>query len=247
QGLVAGINAALKSQGKDGLHLRREESYIGVLIDDLITHGVDEPYRMFTSRSENRLALRYDTADARLSPIGHEIGLVGDHEWERFNQRQDRLSLVRMALETTRFKRTDATYAALRERAQGFLGDLGDSITLSLLAQRPGVDHDLIWNLLPSGVKRAASMRDLETALADTIYSGYLKSQNSVQNRLHQHDGLRISADLSFRVIDGLSHEMVERLERARPETFGQARRIPGLTHGALATLLVRLSIRRAA
>jgi tRNA uridine 5-carboxymethylaminomethyl modification enzyme len=244
QGLIAGINAALFVRGESLFRLRREESYIGVLIDDLITNGVDEPYRMFTSRSENRLALRYDTADARLAPYGRRLGLVGDEDWERFNRRRERLARLRAVVEGTRFKRSDPTYAQLSQR----LGqNLGDSITLAQLAQRPGVQPDLIYDLLPQEVRTQTSLSDLETVLADIIYSGYIEAQRATNERINQHDYIPIPANFNYRAISGLSREMVERLERARPETFGQARRIPGITHGALATLLVHLKLKRAA
>src|SRR4029453_3621231 len=113
QGLVAGINAAALVKGGPPFRLRREESYIGVLIDDLIKQGVDEPYRIFTSRAEYRLALRHYNADARPEPYGHGLGLVGDTDWERFNQRRDRIARLRTALEGTRLKRSDAAYASL--------------------------------------------------------------------------------------------------------------------------------------
>ncbi|MBA3242813.1 MAG: tRNA uridine-5-carboxymethylaminomethyl(34) synthesis enzyme MnmG, partial [Acidobacteria bacterium] len=113
QGFMAGVNAALLVQGRDGFRLRREESYIGVLVDDLIKHGVDEPYRMFTSRAEHRLSLRHDTADTRLSTFGRKLGLVGDLTWERFNQRRERLAKLSVLLEETRFKRSDSQYYEL--------------------------------------------------------------------------------------------------------------------------------------
>lgn len=240
QGLLAGINAALSVQGREPLRLRREESYIGVLIDDLITHGVDEPYRIFTSRAEYRLALRYDTADARLTPQGRELGLVGDSDWERFNQRRDRLARLRSALESTRFKRSDAAYSSLSR----LLGtDLGDSVTLAQLALRPNMRPELLEQLLPVDVREVSNLSDLQSSLADLLYSGYLESQRATLDRLYQHDNLRVPLDFDFRSISGLSHEMVERLERARPNTFGQARRIHGLTPAALSTLLVQLSL----
>ncbi len=245
QGLVAGVNAALTVQGRKPLRLRRDEAYIGVLIDDLITHGVDEPYRIFTSRAEYRLALRHDTADARLSPIGRELGLVGDSCWERFNGRQDRLNQVRTALELTRIKRTDAAYTAI-SRTLG-IEDLGDSITLANLAQRPGITPAMIQGLLPTEIGKVASLTEVESALADSLYSGYLESQKSVFNRIHHNDSLDIPENFDFRVIGGLSHEMIERLERARPQSFGQARQIPGLTPVVLSTLLVALNTPRAA
>lgn len=240
QGLVAGINAALHVQRREEFRLQREESYIGVLIDDLIKQGVDEPYRIFTSRAEYRLALRYDNADARLAPYGRELNLVGDSDWERFNHRQDRLARLRAALDGTRLKRSDAAYNSL---CRMLSMDLGDSITLSQLAQRPNVSPELIHKLLPYGL-RDTNLSELESVLADSLYSGYIAGQQSTFNRLHHHDGLRVPHNIDFREIGSLSHEMIERLERARPQTFGQARRIPGLTPAALSTLLVHLNLR---
>ncbi|HEX8776273.1 MAG TPA: tRNA uridine-5-carboxymethylaminomethyl(34) synthesis enzyme MnmG [Pyrinomonadaceae bacterium] len=240
QGLIAGINAALSVQGREGFRLSREESYIGVLIDDLITQGVDEPYRIFTSRAEYRLALRHDNADARLAPYGKEIGLVGDTDWERFNRKRDRLARLHAALEGIRLKRSDVTYSSL-SRTLGC--DLGDSVTLAQLAQRPNVSPSLIQQLLPADVRADTSLRDLESALADSLYKGYIEAQRATFDRLHQHDGLIIPKTFDFHSIGGLSHEMVERLERTRPNTFGQARRIPGLTPVAISALLVQLNL----
>ena len=244
QGFIAGINAAFYTQGREGFRLSREESYIGVLIDDLIKQGVDEPYRIFTSRAEFRLALRHDNADDRLSPVGREIGLVGDSDWDRFNQRRDRLARLRLTLESTRFKRSDPAYTAL---CHALSTDLGDSISLAQLAQRPNVRPDLITSLLPSDISNGLKKADLESALADILYSGYIENQRSVLNRLHQHDMLSIPLNFDYRAISGLSHEMVERFERARPRTFGQARRIKGLTPAALSTLLVQLNLHKSA
>ncbi|MCA1566920.1 MAG: tRNA uridine-5-carboxymethylaminomethyl(34) synthesis enzyme MnmG [Acidobacteria bacterium] len=243
QGLLAGINAALYIQKREGFRLKRDESYIGVLMDDLITHGVDEPYRMFTSRAEHRLALRYDTADARLTPYGKNLGLVGDTLWEAFNARRQRLAHLRNALETTRFKRTDTTY---RELAQ-ILGDLGDSVTLAQLSQRQNVSHETICSLLPFSLREQISHSELETALADLLYCGYIQSQRDSFERIFHSDGLRLPVSFNFHTVSGLSHEMVERLERASPRTFGEARRVPGMTPAALSTLLVRLKLQQAA
>nr|MDQ3819374.1 FAD-dependent oxidoreductase [Acidobacteriota bacterium] len=244
QGLIAGINAALSIQGREPLRLRREESYIGVLIDDLITQGVDEPYRVFTSRAEFRLALRHDNADARLEPYGREVGLVGDSDWERFNIRQDRLARLRGALEGIRLKRSDAAYASL-SRTLG--ADLGDSFTLAHLAQRPNVSPELIKELLPSELRAETSLSELESALADLLYSGYIEAQRAAFERLNQHDNLRVPAGFDYRAISGLSHEMVERLNRSRPQTFGQIRRIPGLTPAAISTLFIHLNLQKQA
>jgi tRNA uridine 5-carboxymethylaminomethyl modification enzyme len=242
QGLIAGINAALSLQGRESMRLSRKDSYIGVLIEDLIRDGVDEPYRIFTSRAEYRLALRIDTADSRLMPIGRGLGLIGDTDWESFNLRQQRVSRIRAALETTIYRRTDPVYRDLASR----LGDLGDRISLLQLSQRQNVDLDLIESLLPAAL-RSDGRRELETALADALYTRYLGTQKATHERLYSSDGLRIPKEFNFRRVSGLSHEMVERLERARPQTFGEARRIPGLTPAALANLLVSVKMEKAA
>ena len=242
QGLIAGINAALFVTGRESFRLRREESYIGVLVDDLISQGVDEPYRIFTSRAEYRLALRYDNADARLEKYGRELGLVGDSDWERFNARQDRLARLRTALDNHRLRRSDAAYAAVSSL---FNIDLGDQISLAQLAKRPGVNSELIRSLLPSDVKDLANEVDLNSALADSLYAGYLSSHEATLGRIYQHDGLRIPNDTVFASISGLSNEVVERLNRARPLTFGDARRLPGLTPASLSTLLVHLTLQQ--
>ena len=239
QGLMAGINAALFVQGRSPFRLHRKEAYTGVLIEDLITQGVDEPYRIFTSRAEYRLALRYDNADERLEKYGRDLGLVGDSDWDRFNARQDRLAELRQALENTRFRRSEPKYAALQAQLQT---DLGDVISLAQLAKRPGVTPDFVCRLLPVSAQARLRAADLETALADNLYEGYLRSQETAIERLYQHDALRIPSQIGFRALSGLSNEIVERLERVRPSTFGEARRIPGMTPGSLSTLLVHLS-----
>jgi tRNA uridine 5-carboxymethylaminomethyl modification enzyme len=239
QGLVAGINAARLIQGHDSFRLRREESYIGVLVEDLITQGVDEPYRMFTSRAEYRLALRHDNADDRLSKYGREVGLLGDVDWERYITRKARLEELKDALESTRLKRADPQYAAVSALLES---DLGDAISLAQLAKRPGATTELVSSLLPPHLQQGPDDPDLRSALADLLYAGYLDSHNLTVSRLYQHDGLRIPHDTPFASISGLSNEIVERLDRAKPLTFGAARRLPGLTPGALSTLLVFLS-----
>lgn len=239
QGLLAGVNAARMTQGRSPFVLRREESYMGVLVDDLITQGVDEPYRIFTSRAEYRLALRHDNADERLSKYGREIGLVGDSAWERFNQRRDRIARIKHVLETTRIRRSDPAFPALTGKTP--LNPL-ESISLADLAKRPGIKSDVILRLLPTRIRVDVRRDELEFALADNLYSGYIKAQESTIHRLHAHDSLPIPDNINFGQLNGLSHEMAERLERAKPVTFGAARRIPGLTPAALATLLVNVS-----
>ena len=239
QGLIAGINAALAVEGRQPFVLRRDESYIGVLVDDLIRHGVDEPYRLFTSRAEARLTLRHDNADHRLSPRGKEIGLVDEVDWTRFNQRRDRIARLRNALDFTRFTRSSVEYATV----SNLLGtDLGDAVTLSQLSQRQGVGKDLVLRLLPVELRGEVTSSDLDTALADSLYSGYIEKQRAATERVHHHDSLRVPDAFEFHTISGLSHEMVERLKRAQPRTFGQVRTIAGLTPAAVSTVLVHLT-----
>ena len=242
QGLIAGINAALAAQGREPFRVNRQESYIGVLVDDLITHGVDEPYRMFTSRSECRLALRHDNADERLEPYGRKLGLVGDSDWDRFNQRRTRLANARVLLETHRLLPSDPAHAEITSRTGQVFQQ---PISLARLALRPNVDAELLSQLLPASARHRVTSLDLESALADQVYAGYLGSQTKANNRLNQHDELRIPDGFSYQTVGSLSHEMVERLERARPMRFGQARQVPGITPAALSNLLLHLTAKR--
>ncbi|MFZ0062965.1 MAG: tRNA uridine-5-carboxymethylaminomethyl(34) synthesis enzyme MnmG [Pyrinomonadaceae bacterium] len=239
QGLIAGINAALSVQGRKKFRVRRDEAYIGVLIDDLISQGVDEPYRVFTSRAENRLMLRFDNADARLRPQGRELGLVVEGDWDRFTSRQDRLSRLRRIVKETRIRRSDAAYSVV---SLAIGSDLGDSVTLEQLSKRPGVGADLIGSLIPEPLDFAES-RDIRSVLADLLYEGYIENHRTQAERLYHHDRLRIPERFDFRELGGLSREMVERLERAQPETFGDARRVAGMTSAGLTALLVNLTV----
>jgi tRNA uridine 5-carboxymethylaminomethyl modification enzyme len=239
QGLMAGINAALQIQGRKIFRLGRNEAYIGVLIDDLIQHGVDEPYRIFTSRAESRLILRHDNADQRLSPKGNEIGLLGDTDWERFNRKRDRIAILRNTLDNLSYKRSDVEYSTI---SQSLGIDLGDSISLSQLSKRQGVDSSIIYRFIPKKIRTQIKFSDLETALADSLYSGYIETQNNAFQRVNHNDSFKVPEKINFHLINGLSHEMAERLECAKPQTFGQVRKIPGLTPAALSTLLVYLT-----
>ncbi len=169
QGLMAGINAALQIQGRKMFRLNRNEAYIGVLIDDLIQHGVDEPYRIFTSRAEARLTLRHDNADQRLSSKGNDIGLLSDTDWERFNRKRDRIAILRNTLDNLRYKRSDVEYASI---SQSLGVDLGDSINLSQLSKRQGVNPDVIYRFIPEIIRSQIIFSDLETTLADSLYRG---------------------------------------------------------------------------
>lgn len=239
QGLMAGINASLNAQNRELVRLNRQEAYIGVLIDDLIHHGVDEPYRIFTSRAEARLTLRHDNADQRLSPKGYHIGLLGDSDWERFNQKADRLANLSKYIENTRFKRSSVEYATV---SQMLGSDLGDSFTLSQLSHRQGVNLEFIQKLLPDELKLQTKVTDLETVLADSLYKGYVDNHRAASDRVNHYDNLKVPSLIDFSSVSGLSNEMVERLKRANPQNFGQIRKIPGLTPAALSTVLVHLS-----
>jgi len=239
QGLIAGINSAFYVQKRDPFYLKRSEAYIGVLVDDLIQHGVDEPYRIFTSRAEDRLTLRHDNADRRLSSKGFEIGLLSSQDWENFNKKRDRISLLKEIINSTRYKRSDVEYASI---SQLLNCDLGDAITLSQLAQRQGVNVDLVYRLLPQNIRTQISKNELESTLADSLYSGYIENQQAVTERIYHNDNLRVPEVFSYKNISGLSNEMAERLERAKPNTFGQLRRIGGITPSAISTVLVYLT-----
>ncbi len=238
QGFLAGLNAALHIQNRPGFRLRRDEAYTGVLIDDLITQGVDEPYRIFTSRAENRLMLRYDTSDHRLSPYGRYFGLLNNQQWNLFTQRRDRLALLRNTLIETRFKRSDSQYLELSHLTKK---DLGDSISLADLYQFPNFELKVLYEYLPSTIKSNITLYDLETALADLLYLGYIQSQEQINKKIKHYDSLVIPNNLNYSQINGLSNEMVERLNRARPFNFGDLRHIPGITPGALSVLLFYL------
>ena len=242
QGFMAGINAAFSVLKRQPFILRRDQSYIGVLVDDLIQHGVDEPYRIFTSRAEARLTLRHDNADQRLSPLGREIGLVDDNCWENFNRKRDKLFTLRNTLVNTRFKRSDVEYSTISNILSC---DLGDAITMSQLAQRQGVSANMVFDLLSSDIRSSINIELLETALADSLYSGYIETQRAANERTFHNDSLKVPAELDFRQINGLSHEMAVRLERSSPSTFAQVRKVSGLTPAALSTVLVYLTAQK--
>jgi len=167
------------------------------------------------------------------------VGLLADSDWERFNRRRDRIAMVRNALHNTRYKRSSSEYGAI---ASILKCDLGDAITLSQLAMRPGITPDLLLRLLPKDISSGIHLADIESALADSLYSGYIEKQRLATERVNHHDSLRVPEGFQFNSISGLSNEMVERLERAQPRNFGQVRSINGLTPAALSTVLVHLT-----
>ncbi|MGI8885071.1 MAG: tRNA uridine-5-carboxymethylaminomethyl(34) synthesis enzyme MnmG [Pyrinomonadaceae bacterium] len=240
QGLMAGINATLcHVLHREPIILGRDESYIGVLISDLIQYGVDEPYRLFTSRAESRLSLRHDTADRRLSPKGYEIGLIDETQWIKFNQKRDKIAKLRNYFDNTSFKRSSTEYAAISSLT-GI--ELGDSITLSQLAMRAGVTPETIYKFTPQNIEYEINLNAVNSALADSLYSGYIEKQKTANERLFYNDSLKIPELFDYKKISGLSNEMIERFERAKPDNFGQLRKLPGVTPAALSVVLVNLN-----
>ncbi|PPE67438.1 tRNA uridine-5-carboxymethylaminomethyl(34) synthesis enzyme MnmG [Caldimonas caldifontis] len=252
QGLFAGINAALQVQGRDPWLPRRDQAYLGVLVDDLITKGVSEPYRMFTSRAEFRLQLREDNADLRLTEVGRELGLVDDARWEAFNRKRDAVSR-----ETERLKSTWVNPQILPAAdAERLLGKaLEREYNLTDLLRRPGVSFDTLAKVATiakpeAGVSRETLRAELGEALADAVieqveisvkYAGYIDKQNEEVQRALAYEHLKLPADLDYAQVTALSHEVRQKLSKHRPETLGQASRISGITPAAISLLLIHL------
>lgn len=237
QGLIAGLNAARYAREQDAWCPRRDEAYAGVLIDDLITRGTSEPYRMFTSRAEHRLLLREDNADLRLTSKGRELGLVGDAQWQTFEIKRE--SVER---ETQRLRDTWVRPSVVPE--QDVLRVLGQLLareyTLMDLLRRPDVDYALLMSL--PGVGDAVT----DPAVAEQVeiqakYAGYIDRQQAEIERQRRYEDLRLPAELDYSTVRGLSAEVLQKFSSQRPETLGQAARIPGVTPAAISLLLIHL------
>ena len=268
QGLFAGVNAALQAQGREPFILRRDQAYLGVLADDLITKGISEPYRMFTSRAEFRLQLREDNADMRLTELGRHLGLVDDVRWAAFNRKRDAVSRETVRLRTTWVR--PATLPAAD--AECFLGKaLEHEYSLSDLLRRPGVGFDAVAAMdaiaksyqadlnersareheaAPKAVCRESMTRELGEALASAVieqveisikYAGYIDKQNDEVLRASAYEHLSLPDELDYNQVSALSHEVRQKLMRHRPETLGQASRISGVTPAAMSLLLIHL------
>jgi len=237
QGLLAGLNAALFVKGKDPWCPRRDEAYIGVLVDDLITQGVSEPYRMFTSRAEYRLMLREDNADLRLTETGRRLELVDDARWVAFNRKRDAI-----AHEQERLKATWVSPKSLRaELADRVLGKpIEREYSLMDLLKRPGVTHASLASLAASG-EFAIDAAVAEQVEIQAKYQGYITRQQDEVARTEHHESLALPCDLDYGTVRGLSIEVQQRLNQHRPETVGQASRISGITPAAISLLLVHL------
>ena len=226
QGIVAGINAAKAVRREAPLVLRRDEAYIGILVDDLVTRGCLEPYRMFTSRAEHRLLLRVDNADLRLTPVGRDIGLLADGRWERFEARRRRYESNLDALQR----------AQVRDQA-------GDRVSAAQLLKQPSVrlEHLVAEGQVTLAIDDETRAMDIASVETTVKYDGYLKQEQARAERARREERRRIPGDFPFARVPGLSREAVHRLSQVRPETLGQASRIPGITPAAVAVLGVFL------
>jgi tRNA uridine 5-carboxymethylaminomethyl modification enzyme len=242
QGLMAGINAALKAQGKAPFTLRRDEAYIGVLIDDLITMGTKEPYRMFTSRAEYRLLLREDNADLRLTPKAHELGLVDEAQWRAFAIKQEMIATEQVRLRKTWIRPDTALGQAAAELLQQ---PLTREYHAEELLRRPEVSYQKLMTLaeLGPGVSDEKAAEQIEIQIK---YAGYIERQQAEIDRQRRYEELSLPADLNYDEITSLSSEVKQKLNAAKPATLGMAARIPGITPAAISLLLVHLKKRKA-
>ncbi|AKJ32212.1 tRNA uridine-5-carboxymethylaminomethyl(34) synthesis enzyme MnmG [Caldimonas brevitalea] len=252
QGLFAGLNAALQVRGQAPWVPGREQAYLGVLVDDLITKGVTEPYRMFTSRAEFRLQLREDNADLRLTEVGRQLGLVDDRRWEAFNRKRDAVSR-----ETERLRSTWVHPGILSaEQAERWVGKaLEREYSLADLLRRPQVGYAEVEQVAraarpDAGVSRETLVGELGAALADAVleqveigikYAGYIDKQNEEVARAAYYEHLQLPEDLDYSQVTALSHEVRQKLNRHRPQTLGLASRISGITPAAISLLLIHL------
>ncbi|APD95832.1 tRNA uridine-5-carboxymethylaminomethyl(34) synthesis enzyme MnmG [Alteromonas mediterranea] len=237
QGLVAGANAALQVQQKDPLILRRDQAYMGVLIDDLATMGTKEPYRMFTSRAEYRLLLREDNADSRLTAMGREIGLVDDARWAKYN---DKMEAVETELQRLRGQWIHPDHAATPELNTMLKNPVSREHSLEELIRRPEMTYSQLMKIesVGPGIDDPIAAEQVEIQIK---YAGYIARQMDEIAKTQRHENTLLPIDMDFSKISGLSNEVVAKLTEARPETIGKASRISGITPAAISLLLVYL------
>ncbi len=244
QGLVAGVNAARRSAGLEGWYPRRQEAYIGVLIDDLITRGVSEPYRMFTSRAEYRLTLREDNADSRMTPAGRELGLVDDERWDLYERKE-----AMAAAEQARLEGLMLTPASLAAEDRECLG-LSKESTAAALLRRPELTYAKIAPIVGSFAEEGEIFDELREQVelrldVEAKYAGYIERQQREIARQSKQESLELPEDLDYTGVDGLSNEARQRLIAARPRTLGQAARLEGMTPSAVSLILIHLKKQR--
>ncbi|MBE7928007.1 tRNA uridine-5-carboxymethylaminomethyl(34) synthesis enzyme MnmG [Pseudomonas saudiphocaensis] len=240
QGLLAGTNAALRAQGREAWYPRRDEAYLGVLIDDLITLGTQEPYRMFTSRAEYRLILREDNADMRLTEKGRELGLVDDIRWAAFERKREGIVREEQRLKETWVRPGTEQGDAISAR---FGTPLAHEYNLLNLLARPEIDYQSLVELTGEGVEDPQVAEQVEIR---TKYAGYIERQQDEIARLRASENVVLPAELDYNAIAGLSKEIQHKLSQARPQTLGQASRIPGVTPAAVSLLMIHLKKRSA-
>ena len=235
QGLLAGANASLKIQQKDPWCPGREQAYTGVMVDDLITLGTQEPYRMFTSRAEYRLTLREDNADLRLTEIGRELGLVDEQRWRAFSEKQEIIAREQQRLATTWIQADSAAAKKLNSKLKN---PLSHEYNLADLLKRPELTLDDIGDATGTQIAHQQAREQLEISAK---YAGYINRQKDDIDKLRRNEATLIPADFDFTRVSGLSNEVVQKLTDARPENLGRAGRVPGVTPAAISLLLVHL------
>jgi tRNA uridine 5-carboxymethylaminomethyl modification enzyme len=235
QGLLAGINAALRAQEKEAWVPSRDQSYIGVMVDDLIRMGTKEPYRMFTSRAEYRLLLREDNADLRLTEKGHELGVVGDEQWQLFCNKREMIENERQRLKSTWIQAGSEEAIRIEEKTQT---KIIREYSLFDLLKRPELHYSDVANLKgePLADERAAEQIEI-----DAKYSGYVDRQQDEIERLRVYENTLIPDDFDFSLVEGLSNEVKQKLTQARPKTLARAQSISGITPAAISQLLMYL------
>lgn len=238
QGLVAGINAARYVKKQEMVVFSRQDSYIGVLIDDLVTKEINEPYRMLTSRSEHRLTLRHGNADMRLTPLGREIGLVDDARWEAFCRKRDAMAAATRWLETTKVAPSEETNRILAEAG---CQPIDKTVYLIDLLRRPPVPASVVWKL----GSREEDREVMEQIAIGVKYAGYISRQQDQIARMRRFEEQALPEDLDYYAIKGLSRESQDKLSRIRPRTLGQAARVGGVTPADVSLLMVHLEARR--
>ena len=238
QGLLAGANAVQYVREQDPLLLRREQAYLGVLVDDLITKGVNEPYRMFTSRAEYRLQLREDNADMRLTEDGHKIGLVGEEQWRMFNEKREAIEREIQRLKTTWYT---PQKLAEDEQIRVFGQKLSREANLHDLLRRPNLDYAALMTLPDAQPETALADSVVEQVEIQVKYQGYIDRQNEEIDSRRDIETLKLPEDIDYSKVKGLSAEVQQKLNQHKPETVGQASRISGVTPAAVALLMVHL------
>lgn len=238
QGLLAGANAALRAKEQDAWCPSRDQAYIGVLVDDLITMGTKEPYRMFTSRAEYRLLLREDNADLRLTEKGRQLGLVDDEHWQAFQEKRESIEQETQRLKTTWVQAGSEAALSLQDRVKS---PLNREYSLMDLLKRPELEYADVANLSGQGVENTQVAEQVEITAK---YSGYIERQQDDIDRMRRNENLVIPEDFDYSGIDGLSNEVKQKLIDAKPDTLARASRIPGVTPAAISLLLITMKKR---